>query len=335
MIISENHDLSLENSFGIRVKCHRMITFDDLQSLKAALGYDANPKLILGGGSNILFTKDFEGTVLKNEIKGISIVETTENQVIVEVGAGEIWHSFVQYCISQNWGGVENLSLIPGTCGAAPIQNIGAYGVELKDILVSVTCYSTETKEVTTLDNSACQFGYRDSYFKHHKELIVLSIRLKLSLRVHNLKLNYGDINKELEKMKIQTPTIRNISDAVIHIRQSKLPNPAVLGNAGSFFKNPIIEEVSFKALKDKFPHMPWYPTESPQKIKIPAGWLIEQAGFKGVKYGQTGSHKDQALVIVNYGQATGNEIKEHAHRVMEKVHLLFGINLTPEVNII
>ena len=312
-----------------------MITFDDLDSLRTAIAYDANPKLILGGGSNILFTKDFEGTVLKNEIKGISLVETNENHVIVEVGAGEIWHSFVKYCIQQNWGGIENLSLIPGTCGAAPIQNIGAYGVELKDILVSVTCYDIEASEVKTFDRQACQFGYRDSYFKHHKELVVLSMRLRLSLYDHVLKINYGDISKELDSMNILEPTIQDISNAVIHIRQSKLPNPAVLGNAGSFFKNPIIEEVSFKALKNRFPNMPWYPTDSPQKIKIPAGWLIEQAGFKGVKFGQTGSHKDQALVIVNYGQATGTEIKEHAHRVMEKVHLLFGIKLTPEVNII
>jgi len=312
-----------------------MITFDDLQSLKAALGYDANPKLILGGGSNILFTKDFEGTVLKNEIKGISLVETNENHVIVEVGAGEIWHSFVKYCIQQNWGGIENLSLIPGTCGAAPIQNIGAYGVELKDILVSVTCYDIEASEVKTFDRQACQFGYRDSYFKHHKELVVLSMRLRLSLYDHVLKINYGDISKELDSMNILEPTIQDISNAVIHIRQSKLPNPAFMGNAGSFFKNPIIDTESFQALKNRFPNMPWYPTDSPQKIKIPAGWLIEQAGFKGVKFGQTGSHKDQALVIVNYGQATGTEIKEHAHRVMEKVHLLFGIKLTPEVNII
>jgi UDP-N-acetylmuramate dehydrogenase len=312
-----------------------MITFDDLDSLRTAIAYDANPKLILGGGSNILFTKDFEGTVLKNEIKGISLVETNENHVIVEVGAGEIWHSFVKYCIQQNWGGIENLSLIPGTCGAAPIQNIGAYGVELKDILVSVTCYDIEASEVKTFDRQACQFGYRDSYFKHHKELVVLSMRLRLSLYDHVLKINYGDISKELDSMNILEPTIQDISNAVIHIRQSKLPNPAFMGNAGSFFKNPIIDTESFQALKNRFPNMPWYPTDSPQKIKIPAGWLIEQAGFKGVKFGQTGSHKDQALVIVNYGQATGTEIKEHAHRVMEKVHLLFGIKLTPEVNII
>ena len=253
-----------------------MITFDDLQSLKAALGYDANPKLILGGGSNILFTKDFEGTVLKNEIKGISLVETNENHVIVEVGAGEIWHSFVKYCIQQNWGGIENLSLIPGTCGAAPIQNIGAYGVELKDILVSVTCYDIEASEVKTFDRQACQFGYRDSYFKHHKELVVLSMRLRLSLYDHVLKINYGDISKELDSMNILEPTIQDISNAVIHIRQSKLPNPAFMGNAGSFFKNPIIDTESFQALKNRFPNMPWYPTDSPQKIKIPAGWLIE-----------------------------------------------------------
>lgn len=326
------------NTFGMNVYAARFAVFsneENLQRQLEALQNQTDPILILGGGSNILFTRDFPGVVLKDEIGGISIVEDSGDEVLVRAGAGVVWHSLVDWCIHQNLGGIENLSLIPGTCGAAPIQNIGAYGVELKDVFHSLECIHIKDGGKSEFVSEQCAFGYRDSVFKRSMkgQMVITSITLKLS-RKHRLNVSYGAITQELQRMGISNPDIRNVSDAVCNIRRSKLPDPAILGNAGSFFKNPEVSANIHDALKLEFPNMVSYPFGA-STFKLAAGWLIEQCGWKGKVVGKTGSHKDQALVLVNYGGATGEEVVRLSDEIRASVRAKFGVEIEPEVNVI
>ncbi|MBI1305929.1 MAG: UDP-N-acetylmuramate dehydrogenase [Bacteroidetes bacterium] len=322
------------NTFGIDVSAREIYELKSEQEIENLLNTLGDQHfMILGGGSNVLFSHDFDGAIILNRITGKEKIREDENHVWLRIGAGEIWHEVVEFAIANNWGGIENLALIPGCAGAAPIQNIGAYGVEIKDVLESVTAYQISTGDWMFFDNTTCRFGYRDSIFK--KELkgdfIITHLVLQLTKK-HKLNIEYGAIKEELSTINREY-TIRDVADAVIKIRRSKLPDPAVLGNAGSFFKNPVISSELFNSLKSKFENLPGY--LSGDSVKIPAGWLIEQSGLKGEVFGNTGSHKQQALVIVNYGGATGKEILEHANRVISTVKEKFGIQLDPEVNII
>ena len=298
------------------------------------LGLLNGKKLVLGSGSNILLMKDFDGLVLFNRMLGHKIVSEDEQSVEVKWAAGENWHQLVLFAIAQGWGGIENLALIPGCIGAAPIQNIGAYGVEIKDVFVAAEVYSFETGLLTTYDNKACNFGYRDSIFKQSLtgKVLITSVTLRLTKPgFHQLKLNYVALDTTLKQQRVEQPEITDVAEAVLAIRQSKLPDPVVLPNAGSFFKNPEISTVEFERLKDIHPTMPSYP--SGNKIKVPAGWLIEQCGLKGYKAERCGVHAHQALVLVNFGNATGQELISLAEFVIDKVKEKFNIQLIPEVN--
>ncbi|WP_262491725.1 UDP-N-acetylmuramate dehydrogenase [Myroides injenensis] len=336
MEIAQNISLLPYNTFGIDAKAKYFVNIDSLNTLKDVLKSNLPESLfILGGGSNMLLTKNIDKIVLKINIKGITIVKEDEDFVWVEVNAGEIWHDFVLWCIENNYGGIENLSLIPGNVGATPIQNIGAYGVEVKDVIESCKGINMSTKEFTTFSNKDCQFGYRESIFKNDlkNQYIITSVIFKLTKHNHILKTGYGAIQQELEAKNITTPTIKDISDVVIAIRQEKLPNPKEIGNSGSFFKNPIISKDFFDQLIKRYPAMPHYVVNSTE-IKIPAGWLIEQAGFKGYRLGDAGVHNNQALVLVNYGNATGEQLKKLADTILQEVKGIFGIDISPEVNI-
>ena len=292
-------------------------------------------KLFLGGGSNILFLKDYEGLVIKNEIKGIEIERETDEYVYLKSYSGTQWHDLVLYCVNINLGGIENLSLIPGTVGAAPMQNIGAYGVEIKDVFEALEAIDLTTGETIIFTNKDCQFGYRKSIFKNQEKnkFFIYSVTFRLNKKPI-LNLNYGDIQKKLIENECKTPTIKEVSNAIIEIRNSKLPNPKEIGNAGSFFKNPEVSIEKYSELFLLFPSMPKYDLPN-GNVKIPAAWLIEQCGFKGKKYGNTGNHAKQALVIVNYGNASGIEIYNHAILVQKEVEIKFGILLSAEVNFI
>ena len=335
-MISENVSLKPFNTFGIDVKATRFATFSSTEELGQILKDNKNQSLlILGGGSNLLLTKDFDGLVLKNEINGIEVVSETENDVLVKVGAGEVWHEFVLYCISKNYCGIENLSLIPGSVGASPMQNIGAYGVEIKNVFDHLEAYEIATGEIHSFDNATCEFGYRESIFKHSvkNQYVITNVYFKLS-KTQNTNTSYGAINQQLEVMGIENPTIKDVSDAVIAIRSSKLPNPKEIGNAGSFFKNPVIDKLHFEQILKEYPNAPSYPVGDDQ-VKVPAGWLIETAGWKGKVVGETGVHKNQALVLVNYGGATGEAIYKLSTEIIEDVERKFKILLTREVNIL
>jgi UDP-N-acetylmuramate dehydrogenase len=302
---------------------------------------------VLGGGSNLLFTKSYyDFLFIKNDIKGIKKVENTEgvsnhsitqspNHQIIEIGGGESWHDLVLWCLKNNLGGIENLSLIPGTVGAAPIQNIGAYGVELKDIFVKLEATNLQTLENQTFTHNDCRFGYRDSIFKQELKgkYLISKVYLKLTQKEHKIQTNYGDIQRLLAEWHIIEPTIQDVSKAVINIRQSKLPDPSVIGNAGSFFKNPEITQIQFDALKKDHLNIVGYPTD--RGVKVAAGWLIEQCGWKGKRYGNVGVHERQALVLVNYGKGNGLEIKQLAQRIQVSVLEKFGIELMAEVNML
>ncbi|MEM1122622.1 MAG: UDP-N-acetylmuramate dehydrogenase [Bacteroidota bacterium] len=336
MIILKNYSLQACNTFGLAVQAENLVKIRSVAALKQAIKLSYQPLFILGGGSNMLLTKNVEGLVLKNEIKEKTVVEADDTKVIIRVGGGENWHELVLWAIQNNYGGLENLALIPGTVGAAPIQNIGAYGVELKDIFVRLEATNLTTGRKKTFTKKACQFGYRESIFKKalKGQYFITKIYLKLSKTAHQINTGYGAIQTSLANEGITSPTIKNISDAVIAIRSSKLPDPAKLGNAGSFFKNPTIPAAQFEELRKSFPNIVFY--EMPDnKVKIPAGWLIEQAGWKGKKVGNTGAHAKQALVLVNYGNATGNEVRALAFQIIASVKEKFGIKLSPEVNII
>lgn len=337
MLISSYNLLDL-NTFHMDVTAQWFANFTSKAELRVLLAdrrVSEEPLLILGGGSNILFTEDFEGVVLKNNIKGIHVVEETDTTVIVEAGAGENWHQFVLHAVENGWAGIENLSLIPGSVGASPIQNIGAYGVEVKDVIVSVEAINIQTKESRQFSNSECQFGYRDSIFKREEKGKWVIVKVRFALHKNaSLNTTYGAIKDTLDKMGISVPTIKNVSDAVISIRRSKLPDPAQIGNAGSFFKNPEISINQFHSLKETYPNIVSYPIDA-TKVKVPAGWLIETAGWKGKNFGTYGVHKDQALVLVNYGNAEGGDIKKLAQSIQHSIWETFGIQLETEVNII
>lgn len=338
MEFKENFSLKSFNTFGINAFCHYFTEFENINTLKNILEHPLakqNKKLVLGGGSNILFTKDFDGLVLKNNISGIEKINEDEKHVYLRAGAGVNWHSFVMYCIENNLAGVENLSLIPGNVGASPMQNIGAYGVEVKDVIESVHGIFTEDLAEFSLNNSQCNFSYRESIFKHElkNKAIITHVIYRLN-KTAKFNTSYGAIEQELEKMGVQDLSIKAISDAVINIRRSKLPNPAEIGNAGSFFKNPTVDKSTFENLKSKFSDIPNYP-QNDGSVKLAAGWLIEQCGWKGYRKDNYGVHKLQALVLVNYGNANGSDIYQLSEEILQSVKAKFGITLEREVNII
>ena len=338
MQLFNNVSLKPFHTFGINVFAKQFAAFSTTQQLQELIALtNTHQHLILGGGSNILFTKNFDGCILKNELKGIEIIEEKNDCIFIKVAAGEVWSDFVQYCVEKKYYGIENLSLIPGSVGASPIQNIGAYGVELKDVLHGVEAYHIYDSAFTTFNNAACEFGYRDSIFKtkYKNQFIITHVTFKLN-KTANFKTGYGAIEQELANMQITTLSIDAIAQAVINIRTSKLPNPAEIGNAGSFFKNPTISVKQMQSIKIKHPNLPYYINQQNFRYcKIPAAWLIEQCGWKGYRLNDAGCHNKQALVLVNYGNATGKEIVELSESIIQSVKNSFGICLEKEVNIL
>ena len=334
MKIQQNISLKNYNTFGISVNAKRFIAVTSVYELQQLLKTEKE-LFLLSGGSNMLLTKDIEKLVVHIDIKGISIDKEDENAVYLTVNAGEDWHKFVVWCISNEYGGIENLSLIPGNVGTCPIQNIGAYGVEVKDTITRVEGLEIETGKLVSFSNEACKFGYRNSIFKntHKGKIILTSVGFKLTKKNHQLNTSYGAIDAELALNKILKPTLKNVSDAVIAIRKSKLPDPKEIGNSGSFFKNPVISKELFLEIQKENPNIPKYPISQTQ-IKIPAGWLVEQSGFKGKRFGDAGVHEKQALVLVNYGNATGEEIHQLAKKIQATVFTDFQISLEIEVNV-
>lgn len=338
MTIQQDVSLKRYNTFGLEAKAKFFVEIQSVEELKSILqnsDYQAIDKLFLGGGSNILLTKNYEGLVVKINFKGINKISEDDTHLYVQAGAGEIWHQLVMYCVENHYAGMENLSLIPGTVGAAPMQNIGAYGVEIKDIFEELQALNLETLAIETFKLGDCHFGYRESIFKHQLKgkYVIISVTFKLN-KIPVYKVAYGDIQKTLEAMNIQHLSIKAVSDAVVSIRKSKLPDPAEIGNSGSFFKNPEIPKVQYEDLKAQFEHIPSYPMDE-TTVKVPAGWLIEQAGWKGFRDGQIGVHARQALVIVNYGGGTGEQIKALSTKIQASVLEKFGISLSTEVNFI
>ncbi len=335
-MILNNVDLTPFNTFGISIKARRFARFSSEQDLDTILKERYEDELlILGGGSNILFTKDFDGLVLLNEIKGFEITFEDDSTVHIKAGAGEVWHEFVMYCVENDYGGVENLSLIPGSVGASPMQNIGAYGVEIKDVFVALEAYHLKSGEIHSFDAEACAFGYRESVFKQQLkgQYIITSVTYKLSKK-HIINSRYGAIAQALQERGIAKPTIRDISNAVIAIRSSKLPNPSEIGNAGSFFKNPVVPKEVLEKIKKTYDQIPTYAAPN-DMVKLAAGWLIEQAGWKGKTFKNYGVHKNQALVLVNYSNATGEAIFALSQEIIEDIQTKFGVTLEREVNII
>jgi len=339
MVIQENQSLKQYNTFVVEAKAKYFVVIHTREELFALFNnrkYARLPLLLLGGGSNILLTKDFQGIVVKINLKGIAIEKKQGDWVYVKAMAGENWHRFVLWALDQNYGGLENLSLIPGNVGTAPVQNIGAYGVELKDVLYELTAFEIETKRIKNYSLGDCQFGYRTSIFKKalKGKVVILSITVKLKQQNHLIRDTYGAIKNELIKKKIQHPTIKDLSESVMTIRKQKLPSPEDIGNAGSFFKNPVISTQKLNLLRNKYPSLSFYPV-SEQKVKIAAGWLIEKAGWKGKRFVDAGVHEKQALVLVNYGNATGKEIMMLSQKIIEDVQAKFQILLEREVNVL
>ena len=337
MHIQNNFSLKNYNTFGIEAKAKEFVTVHSTDELIEILQqYPTSKKFILGGGSNMLLTQDIDALVIHLDLKGKKVIDENEDFVWVESQAGENWHEFVLWTIDQNFGGLENLSLIPGNVGTTPIQNIGAYGVEIKDTFVLCEAIHIETQELLVFTNEKCKFGYRESIFKNEikDEFVITSVVFKLTKRNHKLNTSYGAIEAELEKQHIKNPSLKDVSNAVIAIRESKLPNPKELGNSGSFFKNPVILKSDFEKIQQKFPDMPYY-VVSENEVKVPAGWLIEQAGFKGKRFGDAGIHKNQALVLVNYGNATGQEILAVSKNIQKTIFDTYGISIEVEVNVI
>ncbi len=337
MQVYENYDLTPFNTFGVpaRAKYFTQVeTQEEFLSLIKTGEFQNNPRLILGGGSNVLFTKDFEGLVILNKLKGMNIISETDQTVTLRVMGGVVWHDLVLFAVSHEYWGIENLSLIPGTVGAAPMQNIGAYGAELRDTLESVVTIELATGEAKVFQNKDCHFGYRDSIFKNEVKgkYFITSIILKLS-KIEQKNISYRALEEHFTKTNTEPKTIGDISNAVTEIRESKLPNPKVLGNAGSFFKNIFIDEEELRELQQSYPDIPNF--REGDQIKIPAGWFIEACGYKGKRVGNVGMHDKQALVLVNYSGATGLEIKAFAAEVIASVNQKFGLILTPEVNIV
>ncbi len=334
--IKENYSLKKYNTFGFDVKCTYFSNFSNIDELKELLRLKQEkkiPLLIIGGGSNVLFTGDYNGLVIQPTIKGIEIISEATDYVDLRVGAGENWDEFVNFCVEHNWFGIENLSLIPGFVGTCPIQNIGAYGVEVKDTITKVETIEIKTLKKHLFSSTECKFGYRDSIFK--RELkgkhIITFVHFRLKKNTEFI-LNYGNLTDELKKF--DSVNLKNVRQAVISIRESKLPNPEVIGNAGSFFKNPEVEMSVYEKIKQTYPMIPCYP-QGKNKVKVPAGWLIEQAGWKGKNIGNAGVHSKQALVLVNLGNATGSEVLSLASEIQRSVNQKFGIELEMEVNVV
>ena len=332
--IQNDFDLSTFNTMGVSSKASHFIEISSVSELQKAVRFAQGKKLdilILGGGSNILFKKDFDGLVIYNALKGREFLSDTE----LKIAAGENWHELVLFCVEHGLGGIENLSLIPGSVGAAPIQNIGAYGVELENVFLSLEAFMIDSGELKTFTKDECNFGYRESIFK--KELkgkaVITSVTLRLS-KDHNVNISYKALSEKLAEKGISEPDIKDISDCVIEIRQSKLPDPKQIGNTGSFFKNPVISVQHFNELKSEYPDLPSYPVTERQ-VKVPAGWLIDKAGWKGKRMGDAGVHTKQALVLVNHGNASGEEIWNLAAEICLSIKEKFNISLVPEVNII
>ena len=338
MNIIENYPLLKLNTFGVDVKAKYFTSINTINELieltKTNLFKDLE-LLILGGGSNILFTKDFDGLVILNNIKGKEIIDQNQQSIFLKIGAGENWHELVMYCVDNGWGGIENLSLIPGNTGTAPMQNIGAYGVEIKETFVELEALEISSGNIVKFNNSDCEFGYRESVFKNKmkNQYIILNITLELK-KNPVLNINYGDVKAILERQKIKNPAIKEVSSAIISIRQSKLPDPKKIGNSGSFFKNPIVSLNQLEQIKKKYPKVVNYEINE-NEFKIAAGWLIERAGWKGKKFNNYGVHEKQALVLVNYGLANGMEIFELSEKIILDIKDKFGITLEREVNII
>ena len=337
MNIKKNFSLKKYNSFGIDIKTKYFVSLKCEQDVNAIISnkkYKKEKKMIIGGGSNILFTDDYKGMILLNCIKGINVLSDNRNNITIEVGAGEVWHNLVVWSIKNNLSGIENLALIPGLVGASPIQNIGAYGVEVKNVIKSVHYIEIKTGQKKIIHNNECNFKYRDSIFKNKlKDKVIITKVVYTLSKIANNNIQYGAIQKELKKIK-KDPSPKNIAEAVTNIRNRKLPNPKILANCGSFFKNPKIETTQFEKLKKIFPNIVGYKI-SDKEIKIAAGWLIENAGLKGYRIGDAGIHKNQALVLVNYGKATGNEILSLANMIKEKIKRMYGIVLENEVTIL
>lgn len=334
----QHQSLKRYNTFGIDATASHFVSFrnnDELRQILSDLSEDPRKFLVLGGGSNILLTNDFQGLVMRNEMRGITVVAEDTDHVYVRAAAGENWHTFVMHCIDRGLAGLENLSLIPGSVGAAPMQNIGAYGVEIKDVFHTLEAVTVENGQMREFSAAECKFGYRESVFKRElkDKYIITSVTFRLS-RTPRLNTSYGAIEKELASMGVTAPGIRDVSQAVINIRRSKLPDPAVTGNAGSFFKNPEIGADTFQSLKERYPDIAGYELPG-HRVKVAAGWLIEKAGWKGFREGDAGVHPLQALVLVNYGTANGAQILELSSRIMDSVQSQFGITLEREVNII
>ncbi len=333
-MIIYNTCLKPYNTFGLQVKAKEFLCINTIADLKYALDLK-KPFFVLGAGSNYLITKDIEELVLHINLKGIEVVYENQSQVYIKVAAGEVWHNFVMWCIDRNYGGIENLSLIPGSVGASPVQNIGAYGVEVKDAIHSVEVVEIASKKVLRLVSSQCQFQYRNSIFKtsHKGKYIITSVTYCLSKKHHQLKLDYGDIIKQLDKNGITYPNIKQVSNAVIQIRNSKLPNPNEIGNGGSFFKNPIIDKDHFEKLKMQYPYIKGF-ILSKSQVKVSAAWLIDSLGWKGYRNGDVGVHCKQALVLVNYKDAKGIEIFQLAKKIQKSVWDEYHILLDLEVNV-
>ena len=338
MQIQQNYFLKRYNTFGLNVYTKYCAEFNSMEELKELLGINKNisPKMILGGGSNILFTRNYDGIILKNNIAEIEVINEDQDFVYVKVGAGVNWHWFVMYCVNNNYFGVENLSLIPGNIGASPMQNIGAYGVEIKDVFYQLEAFHLHEKSIQKFSSNDCGFGYRESVFKKKfkDQFAILNVTYCLKKNpVYNI--SYGAVEEELQKMNVEKLSLKSVSDAVIHIRTSKLPDPKIIGNAGSFFKNPVITKHEFQEIqKQQQLKIPFYKMDE-DHFKIPAGWLIEQCGWKGYRNGDAGCYDKQALVVVNYGNASGKEIFELSVQIQSSIIQKFGITLETEVNII
>ena len=338
MNIIANYPLLKLNTFGVDVKAKYFVsinTVNELIELTKTEVFKDLQLLILGGGSNILFTKDFDGLVILNNIKGKEIIDQNQQSIFLKIGAGENWHELVMYCVENGWGGIENLSLIPGNTGTAPMQNIGAYGVEIKETFVELEALEISSGKIVKFNNSDCEFGYRESVFKNKmkNQYIILNITLELK-KNPVLNINYGDVKAILESQNINNPSIKQVSDAIISIRQSKLPDPKIIGNSGSFFKNPIVSLNQLELIKKKYPNVVNYKINE-NEFKIAAGWMIERAGWKGKKFNNYGVHEKQALVLVNYGLANGMEIFDLSEKIILDIKDKFGITLQREVNII
>ncbi|MBF45533.1 MAG: UDP-N-acetylenolpyruvoylglucosamine reductase [Flavobacteriales bacterium] len=334
MEFNHNHPLKNLNTFGIYANAENFANFNSIEELKRLLENAKQPLMILGGGSNILLTQNIKGSILKNEIFGIDIIEEDNKSVAVKVGGGVVWHDFVSWSIERNLGGLENLSLIPGSVGAAPMQNIGAYGSEIKSVFKQLEAVNIESKELKIFENKDCQFGYRTSIFKTQlkNKYVICSVTFRLN-KYPEFNTSYGAIEDELRDMG-EITSLKSISQAVINIRSRKLPDPNIIGNSGSFFKNPTISNIEFQSLKKDFPLIVGYPNGD-NETKVAAGWLIEQAGWKGFRDGDAGVHKNQALVLVNYGNAKGKDILNLSKKIQDSVEQKFGIQLIPEVNIL